>query len=245
MDQSSKAFVFRIDAFTPDTLPMVRLAAYLIELAGLYGEGAGVHFERVAAGSAKLVSRVDSSAIEGVVGRLMLAGTPSATEDVNRRYRSLNLMLQEDNAVGAILRVGERAPLLKFPGRKTPITESVQVVEHGTLDGTVFRVGGKDETIPVWLRGSNGETLKCNAKMSVAKTIAAHLFEGEVRVSGTGTWIRTGEGRWELEKFNIADFEILDGLDIEEATARLRKVGGSEWNEIDDPLARWRRLRGG
>ena len=245
MDRSLKAIVFRMDAFSPDSLPMARLAEYLVELAGLYGEEGSVHFNRVAPGSAKLVSRVEADAMQGVIGRLMLAGTAHAPDDINRPYRKLNSMLQVDHAVAVVRRVGERSPLLKFPGRKTPISESVQVVEQGSLDGTVIRVGGKDDSIPVWLRDADGGTLKCNAKVGLAKRIAAHLFEGEVRASGTGTWSRTSEGQWVLERFNITDFEALDGVDIEEATKRLQAIEGSEWNTIDDPLTRWRHLRDG
>jgi hypothetical protein len=40
-------YVFRIDAFTPDTLPMARLAEYLSALAKLLGHQEHTHFVRV------------------------------------------------------------------------------------------------------------------------------------------------------------------------------------------------------
>ena len=38
---------FEIDAFTPDTIPMARLAQYLGDIARMMGQEASVHFARV------------------------------------------------------------------------------------------------------------------------------------------------------------------------------------------------------
>lgn len=40
-------FTLRIDAFTPESLPMRRLAQYLLGLAQLMGEPEHVHFDRI------------------------------------------------------------------------------------------------------------------------------------------------------------------------------------------------------
>lgn len=39
-------YVFQIDAYAPETIPMVRLATYLLELARLFGEPERVHFDQ-------------------------------------------------------------------------------------------------------------------------------------------------------------------------------------------------------
>ncbi|HZL00812.1 MAG TPA: hypothetical protein VFC47_13045 [Caulobacteraceae bacterium] len=49
-----------IDVFTLDTLPMSRLAQYLGALADLIGFKETTHFVRVEAGSARVVTRVES-----------------------------------------------------------------------------------------------------------------------------------------------------------------------------------------
>ena len=49
---------FVIDAYSPETLPMSRLAEYMAQLATLLGEKSHVHFVELAAGSAKLVHAV-------------------------------------------------------------------------------------------------------------------------------------------------------------------------------------------
>lgn len=47
---------FKVDSWTPATLPQGRLGEYLIEVAKLYGESASVHFEKLRKGTAILVS---------------------------------------------------------------------------------------------------------------------------------------------------------------------------------------------
>jgi hypothetical protein len=51
---------FTIDAYTPDTIPMRRLAEYMQDLADLFGEREHVHFARIEAGSTVLVQRIDA-----------------------------------------------------------------------------------------------------------------------------------------------------------------------------------------
>jgi hypothetical protein len=43
-------YTFRIDVFTPETMPMARLAEYLAELSKLVGHSQSTHFDRVAPG---------------------------------------------------------------------------------------------------------------------------------------------------------------------------------------------------
>ena len=59
---AGKEFRFRIDAFTPDTLPMERLAEYMTDLARMLGEPASVHFVRLDPGSTVLIQRIDEEA---------------------------------------------------------------------------------------------------------------------------------------------------------------------------------------
>lgn len=47
-------YVFWIDAYTPATIPMERLAEYLTALAKMLGHGGSVHFNRLEKGSTKV-----------------------------------------------------------------------------------------------------------------------------------------------------------------------------------------------
>ena len=56
---------FRIDGFTPDTLPMARLAEYIADLAVIFGEKELVHFVGIEKGSAILIQKIDAVAAPG------------------------------------------------------------------------------------------------------------------------------------------------------------------------------------
>ena len=153
--EKPEIFLFKIDAFTPDTLPMERLAEYLSELATLFSNSERVHFDKVRRGSAVLQTRVERQAAPKVFDRLRIADDPDAPEDVAGAYRTLNRMLRDDNAT-AILRKDRGAIVIKFPGKKMPIVQTFRVIEAGVLDGVVIRIGGIDESVPIWIQDQHG-----------------------------------------------------------------------------------------
>ena len=52
-------YLFKIEAFTPETMPMARLAKYLTELAAILGESKSVHLIRIESGSTALVHKIE------------------------------------------------------------------------------------------------------------------------------------------------------------------------------------------
>ncbi len=233
---------FRIDAWTPDTLPMVRLAEYLAKLSVLFGNKEHVHFLKVRKGSAVPEIAVDLPANPKVIARLRLVGTPDVMEDISRAHKDINHMLQDDGAT-AYLRVKGGAKLLEFPGVKTPLAEEAMLFEQGELEGVVIRIGGKDDTIPFTLEGESGVYYRCNTSREMAKQLAAYLFGQRVRVHGRGKWRRTQESVWELENFDTKTFEPLDEAPLAEVIDTLRGIEGSEWNEMNNPQEEFKKMR--
>src|SRR4051812_2720236 len=91
---------FAIDAFTPDTLPMARLAEYMGEFACLLGQTDHVHFARIEKGSATLVSTVEWEAIPKVRERVRVVKyrDPAAPTEAVRAFDNLDRRLALDNA---------------------------------------------------------------------------------------------------------------------------------------------------
>jgi hypothetical protein len=234
---------FRIDAWRPETLPMARLAEYLVELSKMFGHKEHVHFLQVRKGSAIPEITVDYVTAPKVEARLRLVGTPDAPDDLVRANHDLNYMLREDNA-SATLKFKRGGVIINFPGKKTPLAEEVVVHEQGDLDGIVIRVGGKDDSVPVWIEGEGKIIHKCQTNRDIARQLALHLYEKSVRVVGNGQWCRNQERKWELKKFEIKSFEILDDAPLDEVINKLRNIEGNAWNEMDDPQAELRKLQG-
>jgi hypothetical protein len=234
---------FRIDAWLPETLPLKRLAEYGSELAKLFGSVEQVHLLKIRRGSAIPELAVNHAARQAVEKRLSLVGSPNAPAELTRTFQVLNSYLREDGA-SAVLRRKGGAKLIDFPGRKTPLADEVVVHEAGTLDGVVIRVGGKDDTVPLWLEGEGGERLTCSTSRPIAKDLARHLYGDPVRVSGQGKWRRGPDRVWHMESFVIKTWDKLDAGDLKSAIAQIRAVPGSEWNDMENPQEVWRQIRG-
>jgi len=243
VDKQTHLYDFRIDAWAPDTLPMSRLADYLAQLATLFGNKDQVHFVKVVKGSAVPVISVENIAQPKVEARLRLVDTSDAPKELSNAKQRINEMLREDNA-SAYIRPRGGAKILEFKGAKTPLAEEVVLYEQGELDGTVIRIGGKDETVPVMLESENGQYFRCNTKRDIAKNLASHIFGAQVRVSGKGKWRRNQQGEWELDLFDIQSFEVLDDTPLQDVIAGLRAIDGSLWNDMAAPQEELKKLRG-
>ena len=235
-------FDLRITAYTPETIPMERLAQYMLELAALMGNTAHVHFGKLRKGSTRLCARVEREDVPKVIERVASTNRTDAPADVMRAVRSINALLREDGARGT-LKHGS-AQIYKFPGADEQIPKQIgPIKEAGVLDGEIVRVGGKDKTIHILLVGPDGQEYKLvTTSRDVAKSMANYLYT-PVRVTGTGTWSRNEEGNWELDSFNVQGFEPIEERSLIEAFAALQSVEGSEWKRMSDPIAAWHKLR--
>lgn len=244
MSNPTRTYHFAIDGLSPRTLPMARLAEYIADLASLLGQPEHVHFDRVSEGSAILVHEVDEAAVPAVEQRLGAVGRDDAPADVAKAFRTMNERLAKDQA-RASLREPGGAEIIPFPGvEQTPGLTYGPFRERGSLDGVLIRVGGKDDTVPVHLLDGDKVHI-CNANREVARLLAPSLFGPILRVHGEGRWERDQEGKWNLLRFDIRDFEPLDDVPLGEAVRRLRAVKGSGWQRISEPARELHRLRGG
>lgn len=235
---------FKIDAYTPETIPMARLAEYMHDLSVLLGEREAVHFVKLRRGSTVLVHRIEREAVPKVEDRVAGVRSGEGPPDALQAERSINRRLRDDNASGVLVR-GTRATIIKFPGREE--AESFGTfVEEGSIDGVVIRIGGESDPCPVHLQSlDETQTYLCDVDRSIARALAAYLFDREVRVRGVGRWQRDENGVWSLERFRIRSFDPLDNLPLTAVVANLRAIPGSEWPSLDDPWAELDRIRNG
>lgn len=231
---------FYVRAYSPDTMPMGRLAQYLAELASILGEPHAVHFVRLEAGSTAVVHTVEKEAVPKVLGRAEAVRRGDAPPEAMRAYRRINTLMSEDNASGALSETSG-AVIIEFPGREEQRYEFSYLSQQGTLDGEVIRVGGTADAVPILIRESGRVLSGCYAGRSLAKQLARKLFE-PVRLFGTGRWNRTEAGEWELDRFNIDRFQELSDEPLSAAVAALRAIRGGDWGKSS--LEELRLIRG-
>ena len=238
-------FSLRIDAFTPETIPMERLAAYLLEWAALMGETQSVHFVKVRSGSVCPVAEVAWEAAPKVRKRLAEARANEGPAEPRKAKNAIDQMLVEDNASATIWERQQNrraAKLLYFPGAKAySSAEYGPFHQPGTLTGVPIVIGGENDPVPVHLEDRNVVYI-CRANREIAKALAPFLFSAPVRVTGTGTWFRSRTGGWEMRRFMIASFSEIRHETVGEAAERMRAVGG-RLHTLRDPVGELRKLQ--
>ena len=245
----SREFRFHIDIFTPDTLPMARLAEYLADLSVLLGNKEYVHFLRVEeAASSNLAYVVDLPAVPKTTHRLELVRTNStnAPPEAVKAFANINSKLAEDGAAAEIQSDAEPGNTFVFPGRNIVPNESSDafgpITESGILDGQVVRVGGFDRTIPVHMRSGKVHNY-CTANEDMARKLGPYVLGSPVRVFGEGKWYMENEV-WKRRIFTILDFQPIQDVSLIESIARLRSIPG-DLHKLLDPLGALHLIRHG
>lgn len=229
-----REYRFKLDAYSPETMPLGRLAEYLAELSIMFGEDKSVHLIKLEKGSTIAALLVDREAEPKVRDNLLAIERKDAPQERMRAAASIDEKLRKDNAKGMIIDP-TGGKLLVFPGRdKSAPIEYAPFNQVGTLVGIPISVGGELEQVPVHLQGRDGIHIGL-AKRSVAKEIAAHLFTNVIRAEGTARWVRNPAGQWKTVKFTIKDFKPLTDVSLRDAIQKLREIP-AEWKEKEDPL---------
>lgn len=230
-----REYRFKIDAYTPDSIPMARLAEYLTDLAVVLGNRDRVHFNRVESGSTTPVIRVEWEAEPKVRERVRAVKLKEAPEDALKAARSIDRRLAEDNAIG-VLQDPVGGKVLRFPGREL-LKKLVfgPMAQVGVFQGVPIRVGGEGDPVPVHLEEGKEKYIVL-ARRTLAKEIVQYLFSAVIRVEGTGRWIRHADGEWELLDFKVATYQLVEDADIRKNISDLQSIP-AEWKKLDDPLS--------
>ncbi len=221
---------FVIDAYTPTTMPMARLAEYMRELALIMGEPSAVHFQRLQRGSTAILSTVEREAAPKVHQRVHAVRRGEGPKEAREGYRTINRLLRADNGVGYLREAKTRGVVIKFPGRDEVPEEFTAVRQHGSVDGIVTGVRGKDQTIHFTLL-TEGQQLSGfqTRNTALAKKLAAK-FREPVRLFGKGKWARDAEGNWSLLDFRVESFEGLDDATLSTVLSELRAIP-AQWDD--------------
>ncbi len=238
-----REYRFEIDAFTPATVPMARLAEYVSDLATMFGNNSYVHLARIEEGSTVPVVLVDWEAEPKVRERLKAIRNHEAPEEAQQAAKDVDRRLLQDNAK-AVLLDPTGSKVLRFCGRENATKlEFGPISQPGVFQGIPIKVGGENDPVPVHLEDGKDKTIVL-AKRSLAKEMAQHLFTSMVRVEGTGRWIRHTDGEWEMLSFQAMSFKVIEDASLRKNIEDLRQIS-AEWKKLDDPLAELEQIRRG
>lgn len=221
-------FTFRIDAFTPDTLPMARLAEYLAALAKLLGHQEHTHFVRVEPGSAQLVHKVDAVDVPKVESRLQSVRAGGAPKDALVARQALEDLLANDNAIGSLFESETGRVVVPFVGRDRPKPITFPPFrEDTTIQGQIVNIGGRDATAHATLQDGDVFHVNVSMKRDLARELAKLLYGPTVRLHGNGRFERQSDGVWKMLDFKVDRYSVLDDKTVAEALAAIRQVPGN------------------
>ncbi|WP_186418864.1 hypothetical protein [Bosea sp. CS1GBMeth4] len=225
-------YTFHLAGFTPETLPMARLADYLSDLAQLLGSKEHVHLDRIQAGSIELAVAVDQEARPLVGPRVRSAALGEGPNDALAAWLRLNERLGKDGASATLKLPG--GEVIPFPGA-APLSKPIGPLrQETTIQGRLVRLQGNGDDVSVGLDDEEGLIGRIVVRAELARELGNH-FHRHVRLSGRGRWRRNAEGQWCLEHLDVAGFVPLDDKPLDDV---LRHAGsllpeGSAQKAID------------
>ncbi len=160
--------------------------------------------------------------------------TPLETlSKVAKRLNCQILFRQLDRGAGVIARIG--------PETYRVLARAVLLRGETSILGTVKRVGGVEKTMCALRLPGQRNLLYCRVTSAeVARQLGRYLYQ-EVELSGLATWLTSD---WRLVAFQIASVKRSKRIDLQSAFGKLYELGGKAWNEVDNPEALIRQLRG-
>jgi hypothetical protein len=234
---------FVINAYSPETMPMARLAEYMADLATLVGEKAAVHFVKIDPGSTALAWRTEREAVHKVDDRLRRVSFREGPVEAIVASERIDRMLRDDGGDGYIEQPSG-AKLLEFPGVKRLVhTPFAPFWQSGHLNGVVVLVGNKKGKSPARNRATSAVHLEdearsynCTARRGIALELKQFLLtDTVVRCFGEGRWERGADGRWTLLEFRIERYQELTKGGLRSIVDEMRRLPGA-WKEGPNPL---------
>lgn len=240
----SKTYTLHIKAYSPETIPMARLAQYMQNLAALFGHENAVHFKDLREGSTQVVTRIDHEDVPKVADNLARVKRGEGGPEANRAQTEIDRLLADDNATGYLFEdEDEKSKIIVFPGATRPKrTTYGPFNQEGSIDGILISVGGADQTVHLQLQNGDIKYTGIDTNRETAMRLARHMYK-PVRIFGTGRWLRDENGNWLLKRFRVESYTTLAPEELKDAIDEMRKIEGSGWKAIFDPLSALRDLR--
>jgi hypothetical protein len=99
------------------------------------------------------------------------------------------------------------------------------ILEDTTIDGILIGIDGRGKPAYAQIEDAEGVIWHCEIGREIASRLVSYLFEAPVRVRGEGKWLRTPNGRWNLQQFRVDDFIPMEDVGLVEAVRKIRGLG--------------------
>lgn len=237
MKDAAIKFTFKIEDFTPETMPFGRLLEYYDEIAKMIGWAEHLHLLGVVEGSHGSTFAIDRNHETDVIKRLVSIKEGTAPRNALRAHSAINTMLSEDRTSGVFSDPAGQNVVV-FPGRRADDSVQIRIRDAATFTGELYYIKGAKDDAKVRIKTKAYGVVFCTTTRDIARSLGDFLFD-DVKVSGRGTWLRGENGSWDIDDFTITDFVEIKRENLRSAVDNLRAID-MKWP--DDPLAEIRKL---
>ncbi len=235
----AKHYTFRIQKFTPETMPFGRLVEYYAEIKKMLGVADNLHLTDVSESSHGNKFRVDFNYETALQTRIAELNAGTAPKTAANAQDTLNAMLKADSTSADFVDdMGQN--VIVFPGKGLDSQSSIRMRDAATFVGELYHIAGTKDDAKIRINTEAYGVVFCTTTREIAKALRDFLFE-DIKVSGRGTWTRDELGVWDIDDFSITDFAPVKRESLRESVDRIRAVG-INWPE--DALAELRDIEG-
>ncbi|MDP2120124.1 MAG: hypothetical protein Q8K28_09495 [Hoeflea sp.] len=225
-------YTFRIEDFTPESMPFGRLVEYYSEIKRMLGVAENMHLTNVFESSHGSAFAVDRNYETKLVRRLTEISQGTAPKSAKRAHNSINAMLKEDGTSGRFCDPQGHSVII-FPGKRIDESNALRVRDAASFVGEIYHIAGTQYDAKVRISTDTYGAVFCTTTREIAKSLRDFLFE-DVKVNGRGVWSRTADGDWDISDFVITDFAPIKRESLRDSVDRIRRL---EINWPNDTLA--------
>ena len=216
-------YTFKIDDFTPESMPFGRLVEYYAEIKKMLGLADNLHLVGLFEGSHGSAFAIDRNCESQLVRRLMAINEGNAPKAAQRAQSAINAMLREDGTSGAFFDNHSRN-IIQFPGKRSEGSVLYRARDAASFIGELYHISGnKDDVVKARVSTDAYGVVFCTTTKELGRKLRNFLFEN-IKVSGRGMWSRSSDGRWDVDDFTITDFAPVAKGGLRESIDRLRKI---------------------
>ena len=221
----TRKYLFKIERFTPHTMPFGRLIEYYAQLNKLIRTEA-LRLVEIKQSSHGTVLSIADGHYADVAKDLAAVADGTAPKTRRQAMQTINGMLGEDET-SATLSTTEGAEIIAFPGMSVPVT--VRTKAQVALLGELYQISGGSNKAHARVRIETAAygVVFCRAPLTTAKALREFLFE-DIKVSGCGVWTRSESDGWSISEFEIDNFHSVRRETLREAVREVRDLG-IEW----------------
>ena len=221
-------YTFKIEGFTPETMPFGRLIDYYAELKRLLGLADNLHLVGVKRSSHANGLAVDPDHETKLIQRLLLIKEGTAPKAAMRARDQINFMLREDGTSADFIGP-DGANIIPFPGKKADDDVVYSICDQAIFSGELYHISGSQNEVKLRISTDTFGVVYCRADREMGISLRDFLFE-QVKITGQGNWKRSTDGTWTVSDVKITDYAPISKGNLRETVDRIRALD-IDWPE--------------